>query len=201
MSFTHKPVVGITGNNMSNYSYDAVMLDLETMSTESNASIIAIGAVKFWLNVKQDEFTEDQLFYKSVSLESSQEAGLHIKADTVMWWLGQSDEARGAFKYPVSLASALNDFSRFMPNKETYIFGNGAAYDNVVLHNAYKAINLKYPVSYKYDVCYRTLCKLSTAKPPKFEGTKHNALDDAKAQTRHLMQILDVIPWAITKAL
>lgn len=179
--------------------YNAVMVDLETMSTDSNASIISIGAVKFWLNVKQEEFTADQLFYTSVSLKSSQEAGLHIKADTVMWWLSQEKEAQGAFKNPVSLASALGAFARFVPNKDTYIFGNGAAYDNVVLHNAYKAVNMKYPVSYKYDVCYRTMCKLTDIKPAKFEGTKHNALDDAKAQTRHLMLILDRIPWAVTK--
>lgn len=175
--------------------YNAVMVDLETMSTDSNASIIAIGAVRFWLNVKQTEFTDDQLFYTSVSLESSQAAGLHIKADTIMWWLSQGQEAREALKNPVSLASALNAFSRFIPAKETFIFGNGAAYDNVVLHNAYKAINLKYPVSYKYDVCYRTISKLSDAPPPKFEGTKHNALDDAKAQTRHMMEILEKHPW------
>lgn len=180
---------------INNIPYNAVMVDLETMSTDSNASIIAIGAVRFWLNVKQTEFTDDQLFYTAVSLSSSQEAGLHIKADTVMWWLGQDDEARSAFKNPVTLSSALNAFSRFFPSKETYVFGNGAAYDNVVLHNAYKAINLKYPVSYKYDVCYRTLCKLSDSKPPKFEGIKHHALDDAKAQTRHCMELLEKHPW------
>lgn len=180
---------------MNSIPYNAVMLDLETMSTDSNASIISIGAVKFYLNVRQTEFTQDQLFYTAVSLASNQEAGLHIKADTVMWWLSQEPEARNAFKNPVSLASALGAFSRFIPNKETYIFGNGSTFDNMILRNAYKAINQKYPVSYKYDVCYRTMCKLSNAPVPAFEGTKHNALDDAKAQTRHLMQILETIPW------
>jgi hypothetical protein len=174
--------------------YNAVMVDLEAMSTESNAAIIAIGAVKFYLNVNQPEFTEDQLFYTAVSLKSSQEAGLHIKADTIMWWLGQEPEARNAFKNPVSLASALGAFSRFIP-KDAYLFGNGANYDNIVLRNAYQALNIGYPISYKRDVCYRTLRKLTDAPPPPFEGTKHNALDDAKAQTRDLMEILEKIPW------
>lgn len=74
-------VVGIGMSRMNNIPYNAVMVDLETMSTDSNASIISIGAVKFWLNVRQTEFTDDQLFYTAVSLKSSQEAGLHIKAD------------------------------------------------------------------------------------------------------------------------
>lgn len=178
-----------------NKPYTAVMLDLETMSTDSNASIISIGAVKFWLNTKQTKFTQDQLFYTAVILDSCQEAGLHIKADTVMWWLSQDIEAISALKNPLPLVSVLNAFSRFVPSKETYIFGNGAVFDNVILHNAYKACNIKYPVSYKYDVCYRTLCKLSDAPFPAFEGTRHNALDDAKTQTRHLMNILEHHPW------
>jgi hypothetical protein len=129
-----------------------------------------------------------------VSLESSQAAGLHIKAATVLWWLKQDAEARNAFKNPVSLVSALNMFSRWFP-PEAYLFGNGAAYDPVVLRNAYKAVNIGYPVSYKKEVCYRTMCKLSDIPPLPFEGTKHHALADSVAQTKHLMAILERIPW------
>jgi hypothetical protein len=177
-----------------NTPYSGVMVDLEAMSTDSDAAIISIGAVKFWINVKQETFTEDQLFYTAVSLKSSQEAGLHIKADTVLWWMKQGPEARNAFKNPVSLVSALNAFSRFVP-KDAFLFGNGANYDNVVLRNAYKAVNVAYPISYKRDVCYRTMCKLDDDPPPAFKGTKHNALDDAFCQTRHLMCILEKVPW------
>lgn len=176
-------------------NYNAVMVDLEAFSTESNAAIISIGAVKFWLNVKQTEFTPDQLFYTAVSAKSSQEAGLHIKADTVLWWMEQGPEARNAFKNPVSLASALNAFSRWVPNNKTYIFGYGASYDNVVLRHAYKACGIGYPVSYKYDVCARTLDLLSNEPKAIFEGTKHHALSDAINQTKRLMQTLEKYPW------
>lgn len=175
--------------------YNAVMVDLEALSTESNAAIISIGAVKFWLNVKQTEFTEDQLFYTAIKASSSQEAGLHVSAETCMWWMDQGPEARSAFKNPVSLASALGAFSRFVPNKETYIFGYGAAYDNVVLHHAYNALNIKYPVSYKFDVCARTLDLLSNEPKIPFEGTKHHALSDAINQTKRLMNTLEKYPW------
>lgn len=176
--------------------YNAIMLDLETMSTASNAAIVSIGAVKFWLNVKQTEFTEDQLFYQPVDLKSCQEAGLDIDIDTLHWWMQQSDEARGEIfsRRRSALIPTLHAFSQFVP-KNSYLFGNGAVFDNVIIRSAYKAVNIGFPLIYKYDVCYRTLCKLSDAPPPKFEGTKHNALDDAKAQTRHLMEILEKHPW------
>ena len=180
---------------MNNLPYNAVMIDLETMSTENNASIVAIGAVKFWLNVKQDEFTIDQLFYTAVDLESCSQYGLHMDPKTVKWWLKQSDEARKALENGTKLDYALSSFYEFVPNQKAYIFGNGSTFDNVILRNAFKAVDKQYPVSYKYDVCFRTLCKLYEAPYPKFEGVKHNALDDAKMQTKYLMDILEHHPW------
>jgi len=175
--------------------YNAVMVDLETISTRPDAAIIAIGAVRFWLNVKQTEFTSDQCFYTAVDLESCFHEGLSIDPKTIKWWMKQDDSARMALLNGVRLSVALKDFSYFVPSDKTFIFGNGSMFDNVILRNAYAAIGYNYPVSYKYDMCYRTLCKLSDSPLPDFEGTKHNALDDAKAQTRHLMELLEKHPW------
>lgn len=173
------------------------MLDLETMSTRSDAAIISIGAVKFWLNVKQTEFTTDQLFYKAIDLTSSVEFGLHIDPETIKWWVQQGDTARNVLKTTNHLEATLNSFSFFVP-ENAYIFGNGATFDNVILRNAYRAVKRSYPVSYKYDVCYRTMCKLVDTPPiEKFEGTKHCAIDDAINQTKHLMRILERVPWKI----
>lgn len=179
--------------------FNAVMVDLETMSTANNASIISIGAVKFTLNSKQDELAPEQLFYTSIDLESCEEAGLHISADTIRWWMTQSPEAQTVLKdmRRRSLESALNAFSEWFP-KDAWLFGNGSTFDNIILRNAYKAVDKDYPVSYRYDVCYRTIAKMHTdVEMSRFEGIQHNALDDAKAQTYHLMEILAKHPWAV----
>lgn len=179
---------------MDNLPYTAVMVDLETMSTRNDAAIISIGAVKFWLNVKQEDFTADQLFYMGVDLESSQNAGLHIDADTVKWWLDQEKTAQNVLLNGQDLTFVLTMFNNWFP-KNAYIFGNGATFDNVILRSAYDHVKVPYPNTYKYDMCYRTLTRLSDVEPPKFEGTKHNALHDAMAQTKHLMAILEKTPW------
>lgn len=177
-----------------NSSFNAVMVDLETMSTRNNAAIVSIGAVKFWLNVDQDSFSPDQFFHMAVDLASSQDAGLDVDAETVKWWMQQDKEAQKALDRGVDLDQALKAFSSWFP-KDAYIFGNGATFDNVILRSAYAATKLPYPAIYKQDMCYRTLCRMSDVEPLKFDGVKHNALHDAMAQTKHLMAILQKTPW------
>lgn len=163
----------------------SIMLDLETMSTRSDAAIISIGAVKF---VAGDESASVSDFYCAVSLKSSQNAGLHIDAETVLWWMKQSEEARKALTHGNELNFVLNQFSLFAKGVE-WLWGNGATFDNVVLRNAYRATRVNFPITYKGDMCYRTLKSLHPNVPFTPMGTKHNALDDAKAQMEHLQRI------------
>ena len=64
-----------------------VMIDLETMSTESNAAICSIGAVKFTL----EEGIVDT-FYCTVDAADCKAHGLVISADTIRWWSTQPKE-------------------------------------------------------------------------------------------------------------
>ena len=162
-----------------------VMLDLETLGKGSRACIISIGAVSF----NSDGILST--FYERVDEESCVAAGLEIDASTVMWWMKQSDAARAALTGTagMSLTHALARFTMWCP-EETAVWGNGATFDNVILSNAYEAVNLKKPWPYWGDRCYRTVKALHPdVKADPFAGTAHNALDDAIHQARHLIKI------------
>ena len=162
-----------------------VMLDLETMSSNSNASIASIGACKFSV----EKGIEDT-FYINVKLSSCIASGLHVDGNTIMWWMQQSDAARNALNPDqFDLTYALDAFTSWF-NGSTYLWGNGAPFDNVVLSNAYKAVGFEQPWSFRNDSCYRTIKNMVPAVLlPERKGTHHNALDDAVYQAEHLIKI------------
>lgn len=130
---------------MGNYKkYGNVMIDLETLSTHTNASIIEIGAVEF--NKIAGETGESiDIFIKP------QEWGMHerhIDGNTIKWWLSQSDEARKRFyevdtdKIVVGLSESLVILSAFIrscdntdENEEgnVVVWGNSATMD-ITIH-------------------------------------------------------------------
>ena len=73
------------------------------------------------------------------------------------------------------------------------MWGNGAAFDNVILAVAYKRAWLPVPWSYKNDRCYRTVAALAPEVARPEVGERHNAADDAEAQARHLIEVLRVL--------
>lgn len=161
------------------------------MSTASDAAIGSIGAAA----ISGGRIVDD--FYVRVDLVSSQQAGGRIDAACVKWWLEQSDEARAELiAKGKPLGEALDAFSfwldslsRKRPNEYTRIWGNGAAFDNVVLGNAYEMTGKRRPWRFWQDRCFRTVKDLSEVAEPRRKGTHHNALDDALHQARHLIRI------------
>lgn len=166
------------------------MIDLETMSLESNAAIVAIGAVKFNL----ETFELGEKFYMPVDLASSVAAGGHIDPGTVLWWMQQPESARKAAYDPdrCHIEDALGFFASWIrrgTDDAINVWGNGAAFDNVVLTNAYKRSKMEVPWGYKGNCCYRTIKLLNPEVPLEEVGTEHHALDDAVTQALHLMRI------------
>lgn len=167
-----------------------VMVDLETMGNSSNSAIISIGAVAFNKEIIGPEF------YCVVDLESSMKSGASLDASTVMWWMKQSDAARAQFNSAKTknLAKALQDFTFYMQgfgSDKVKLWGNGAAFDNVILSSAYKMCQLKQPWKFWNDMCYRTLKNMNPDVKMDRSGVYHNALDDAKSQALHLIKILN----------
>jgi len=161
-----------------------VMLDLETLGNKPGAVIVAIGAVKF----NGDEILSS--FYERVDAESCVKAGLTLDTSTVMWWLKQSDEARAEIVKPgMPLTEALTMFTAWIGDPNLEVWGNGAAFDNVILAGAYDALGMERPWYFWNDRCYRTMKSLHPEIPMERDGVHHNALDDAISQARHLMAI------------
>jgi len=173
-----------------------VMLDLETLGTSSSAPIIAIGAVKFGVNGVGTSF------YAPIDIaDSIVEAAGVVDGDTIKWWMQQSDNARntlfGEDVVAYTLEQALGLFKRFLFElnaPDVRIWGNGADFDNVILANAYIGIGREVPWKQGYPFmnrCYRTMKNQFRDVKMDRVGTHHNALDDARSQASHLLDIIE----------
>lgn len=166
------------------------MVDLETLGQGAGCVILSIGAVIF------DEVTGvlGETFYTNVNRASCVAAGLTEDESTVTWWSRQSSEAQQALRDAElpdapSLSDALQAFSAFVQSGDE-IWGNGSDFDNAILAAAYKAAGMLTPWKFWNNRCYRTLKNLRTDIAFERIGTHHNALDDAKTQAIHAIQLL-----------
>lgn len=172
--------------------YKHLMVDQETMSNKGNAAIVSIGAVAFEPSTGEVGPT----FYSVVDLTSCEHAGLHIDADTVLWWMQKSSEARSAIIADgVNLRKALHNLNCFSEDKlseDIQVWGNGVDFDNVILRNAYNAVGLEPFWKHWNNRCVRTIVELgrNAGIDPKktldFVGEPHNALDDAIHQAKYV---------------
>lgn len=159
-------------------------LDLETLGTDPKAVIVSIGAVFFDINGTYEEF------YQPIDIESCEGKGLKIDASTIKWWMKQSPEAQAVFndKTAKPLKEALLAFSAYLGQGKN-VWGNGAAFDNVILNSSYRAMKIQTPWLPWNDKCYRTIDKGFKIETIVRTDVKHNALADAKYQAEKLIAI------------
>lgn len=163
---------------------DHIMVDLETADSSPTSAIVAIGAVVF------KGPSTGACFYSAVDLPSSLALGLTLSQKTMQWWSRQAPEASAVFSDPsrIPVDTALRRFGAYVRSLEKpKVWGNGAAFDNAVLANAYNRSGLPLPWDFRNDRCYRTVMA-GVREKPNSVGTYHNALDDANTQAQHLMR-------------
>ena len=165
-----------------------VMIDIETMGTRPNAPIISIGAVAF----DADGITSE--FYANVSLGSAVRSGAAIDPNTVMWWMRQNKSAQDAFNdaqaQTVRLGDALVNMDLWIDwSTVKGVWGNGATFDNVIMRESYTRLEITCPWPFWNDKCYRTVKSAYPDIALVRAGEHHHALDDAKSQALHLIEI------------
>jgi hypothetical protein len=113
-----------------------------------------------------------------------------IDADTVYWWLEQSDAARQSIlaQPRVQMWRALQELNAFLRNAK-FIWSH-ATFDFVIIMEAFRRQQLKPSFSYRSARDIRTLVDLAgvdtKAKPR--DGVHHNGLDDAKYQVAYCVE-------------
>lgn len=170
-----------------------ISLDLETMDNSSCSAIISIGACYF------DRYTGEigETFHQKVNLQSCIDVGLTVSADTIMWWLQQSDETREKLAgndKERHLSGVLVNLEHFMQDCEM-VWGNGATFDNVILESAFKSLGHQAPWRFWNTRDLRTLVDVglelgvNPKKELSFDGTRHDALSDAIHQAKIATEI------------
>lgn len=160
-----------------------VAIDIETMGNNKRAAIVSIGAVI----VQRPEVK----WYRTVTLESSLEAGLEVSASTIRWWMEQEEMARREIidAQGMPLRKVLGDFRRWLKKhsdddkRNLYVWSHGSGFDLSILSEAYELAGLgKPPWSYSRERDTRTLFELADVTYPLGvdDGLpKHHALHDA----------------------
>jgi DNA polymerase III epsilon subunit-like protein len=157
-----------------------VMIDLETLATSPNATILTIGAVKF------DPFGDDinepncEKFYVRVDLDSCDRIGLVTNDDTIAWWANQSKEAQDeAFSEDnrIDIVEAFNQLYKFCWGAKR-VWSHGAAFDIVICEHVFNKLQKAVPWKFWEVRCTRTLFDIGI-NPNRPPVLKHHALEDA----------------------
>jgi hypothetical protein len=174
-------------------------IDLETLGTQPGSVILSIGAVLFDPALPPDRCMGEQ-FYCVINRQSCVNAGLTVDPDTLTWWEKQSAGARQVLldaenpEVSDTLEDALKMFAAFLP-EGVKVWSNGANFDQPLLDVAYNRMGIALPWKYYNSRCYRTVVNLhpDEKRLRPINVLAHNALEDAKWQTKHLVNIAQLL--------
>jgi hypothetical protein len=183
-----------------------IMIDLETLSTRTNAAIIQIGARAFSLTNEQPPINHhpaDFLFRYNINVTLDLIAGAHMDPKTADWWAGQPLEARERLVdvAPVPPRWACERFASWYTHLGAQrIWSHGAAADLPWLTALFERHGVKVPWHYRAIRDTRTLyaCaeELGWVQPERTEPA-HDALLDCTAQIVQVQAAWDVVRKAI----
>lgn len=174
-----------------------IMIDVETLSTKTNASIIEIAAAEF------NKYTGavGDIFDRLVEPSEWAKNGRDVDGTVILWWMSHSDVMTKKFLDVTikksNLKSALYDLSTFVKEHDNInnngrervtVWGNGATMDITVLQSAYEYFNMKTPWQFWAVNDCRTISNIipDIKENTEFEGVKHNPADDCRHQIKYV---------------
>lgn len=156
-----------------------LMVDLETLDTKTSATILTLGAVRF------DPYSSAPMkeLYLRVDLTSQDSLGCTVSDDTLNWWKQQDVSIMEEAFDPrnrIPIHEVINQFHALAWNCDAF-WSHGATFDLMILQNIYDRLGRTYPWNFWQMRDTRTLFDIGH-DPEMPQGSKHNALEDAKRQ-------------------
>ncbi len=163
------------------------MIDLETLSTNPNATILTVGGVKF---DPYNAIEPAQGMYFRVDVDSQTKMGRDVMQETLDWWATQpkeiSDEALGD-ENRISLEEMIKTINKWSVGVDVF-WCQGPLFDYAILQDIYKQLGHPAPWQYWQIRDSRTLFSLVPRENEKRIGL-HNALEDCYFQAKKVQKV------------
>lgn len=201
-------------DNTNNLRFD-VMLDIETLGTSSDCSIIQICAKTFGYGHIPGEsewnFTFSPKDFIHAPCDIAKCSDLRVSGATLKWWATQNPEqfTKVLTEGHGSEEELLKDFyewlnCRVSVKTELYVWSMSPSFDGVIVKNAMARYGLNCPISYSNDRDVRTIVELAAMKlgitvkeyrnlygiP---SGTAHDASSDVDVQIQLVEKAFDIL--------
>ena len=163
------------------------MIDLETLSTNPNATILTVGGVKF------DPYTliePSQGMYFRVDVDSQTAMGRDVMQETLDWWGTQDkaimEEALGD-NDRISISEMLKTINKWCVGVDVF-WSQGPLFDYAILQDFYAQMKTPVPWNYWQIRDSRTLFSLVPRDPNEKRTGLHNALEDCYFQAKKVQK-------------
>lgn len=183
-----------------------VMIDIETLSTKSDAAVLSIGLAAF-----DDRQVVDT---HGIAINPEQIFG-QIDVDTVRWWMRQENAAASySMNGKINQSAAWVQFESFL-QRHLHITGEvwarGPQFDCVILGEWLKGLKTRnlvangtrMPWKYSQERDVRTLqneaLRAGCVIVANNTGTAHNPVDDAANQARQVIALRQALKDATTR--
>jgi hypothetical protein len=165
-----------------------VMLDLETLSTRPNATIVTFGACKF-SPYNQNDITDG--IYFRINVDEQLALGRHLDEGTIAWWGTQAEDVREEALGEgnrITLEEFTQNLNRFLVGADN-IWAQGPVFDIVILENLYRQLEKPCPWQFWQIRDSRTLLSSLGDPREKNKAGLHNALEDAVSQAQAVQYV------------
>ena len=157
------------------------MIDLETLHTTPQATVLTVGGVKFNPFDSSEPHSE---FYFKLDIDSQNR---DVSDDTIAWWGRQDPKVQEeAFSSAnrVSMETFLDSLPKWMVGVDV-LWGHGYGFGITIIEDMLRQCNKSIPWQFWQVMDSRTLFNLCKIDPRKAMQTDlHNALADAYFQAK-----------------